>query len=79
MYNGTKTEFTTSDLDNGLNRIRVSVGSSDGKYSELSDSIFITVEESDDVSAIDEFIVPIALIAILAITVGAVMVFRKGE
>ena len=79
VYNGTKTEFTTSDLDNGLNRIRVSVGSSDGKYSELSDSIFITVEESDDVSAIDEFIVPIALIAILAITVGAVMVFRKGE
>jgi len=48
VYNGSKTEFTTSDLDVGLNRIRISAGSSDGKVSELSDSIFIKVEPEED-------------------------------
>jgi hypothetical protein len=64
----------------GLNRIRISVGSSDGKVSELSDSIFVNVEEADSSSSLfGELNTPIILFAILAITMVAVLIFERGE
>jgi len=80
IYNGSENEFSTSDLDVGLNRIRISVGSSEGKISELSDSIFVDVEEADPSSSFfGELTTPIALFAIFALIMGAVMIFRRGE
>ena len=80
IYNGSETEYSTSELDVGLNRIRISVGSSDGKVSELSDSIFVNVEEADSSSSLfSELTTPIILFAILAITMVAVLIFERGE
>ena len=80
IYNGSETEYSTSELDVGLNRIRISVGSSDGKVSELSDSIFVNVEEADSSSSLfGELTTPIILFAILAITMVAVLIFERGE
>ena len=80
IYNGSETEFSTSELDVGLNRIRISVGSSDGKTSELSDSIFVNVEEADSSSSFfGELMTPIILFAIIAITMVAVLIFERGE
>ena len=80
IYNGSETEFSTSELDVGLNRIRISVGSSDGKTSELSDSIFVNVEEADSSSSFfGELTTPIILFAIIAITMVAVLIFERGE
>ena len=81
IYNGSETDFSTSELETGLNRIRINTGSSDGKISEFSDSIFVTVEESDksDASSLGEFIQPLALFAIIAIIMVAVLIFDKGE
>jgi len=80
IYNGTETEFSTSDLESGLNRIRISVGSSEGKVSELSGSIFVDVEEADSSSSFfGELTTPITLFAILAITMVAVLIFQRGE
>jgi hypothetical protein len=80
IYNGSETEYSTSELDLGLNRIRISVGSSDGKVSELSDSIFVNVEEADSSSSLfSELNTPIILFAIIAITMVAVLIFERGE
>ena len=80
IYNGSKTEYSTSELDVGLNRIRISVGSSDGKVSELSDSIFVKVEEADSSSSFfGELTTPLILFAFLAITMVAVLIFERGE
>ena len=81
LYNGSETEFSTSELETGLNRIRINAGSSDGKISEYSDSIFVNVEESDksDASSLGEFIQPLALFAIIAIIMVAILIFDKGE
>ena len=80
VYNGSETEYSTSELDVGLNRIRISVGSSEGKVSEFSDSIFVNVEEADSSSSFfGELTTPIILFAILAITMVAVLIFERGE
>ncbi len=81
IYNGSETEFSTSELETGLNRIRVNAGSSDGKISEYSDSIFINVEESDnaEASSFSDFVQPLTLFAIIAIIMVAVLIFGKGE
>ena len=80
IYNGSETEFSTSELDVGLNRIRISVGSSEGKTSELSDSIFVNVEEVDSSSSFfGELTTPIILFAIIAITMVAVLIFERSE
>ena len=81
IYNGSETEFSTSELETGLNRIRINTGSSEGKISEFSDSIFVTVEEIDnsDVSSLGEFVQPLTLFAIIAIIMVAVLIFDKGE
>jgi hypothetical protein len=81
IYNGSETDFSTSELEIGLNRVRINTGSSDGKISEFSDSIFVTVEESDksDASSLGEFVQPLALFAIIAIIMVAVLIFDKGE
>ena len=70
IYNGTENKFSTSDLDVGINRIRVSAGDVDGKYSQFSDSIFIEVDSDteDDVnskSALFNGIFAIAIIVIM--------------
>ena len=44
IYNSSENSFSTSDLEEGINRIRISAGDIDGKYSQFSDSIFIEVE-----------------------------------
>lgn len=81
FYNGSETEFSTSELETGLNRIRINAGSSDGKISEYSDSIFVNVEESEksDASSLGEFVQPLALFAIIAIIMVAILIFDKGE
>ena len=80
IYNGSETEYSTSELDVGLNRIRISVGSSEGKVSEFSDSIFVNVEEAESSSTFfGELTTPIILFAILAITMVAVLIFERGE
>lgn len=48
IYNGTENTFSTSELEVGLNRLRISASTTDGKVSEFSDSIFVIVE--DDVA-----------------------------
>ena len=48
------------------------------KVSELSDSIFINVEE-DTESWVTWFIQPIVLFAILAIIMVAIMIFERGD
>ena len=45
MYNGTDNMVALEDLEIGQNRIRVKVGLTDGKISDQSPSIFITVQE----------------------------------
>ena len=48
IYNGTNTAYTGTFEDEGRNRFRVSSGTSDGKFSEPSDSVFIFVEEKEN-------------------------------
>ena len=48
IYNGTNTAYTGTLDDEGRNRFRVSSGTSDGKFSEPSDSVFIFVEEKEN-------------------------------
>ena len=45
VYNGTSSSCVLDDLDPGRNRIRVQVGLENGKVSDASDSVFVTVEE----------------------------------
>ena len=80
IYNGSDTEFTTSDLESGLNRIRISAGSDDGKVSELSDSIFVDVEEHESSSSfLSESTGALILFALIAVTMVAVFIFERGE
>ena len=48
IYNGTESWVLLDSLDAGQNRIRVKVGLVDGKISDMSPSIFITVEEHSE-------------------------------
>tara|TARA_B100000767_G_scaffold274598_1_gene308156 strand:+ start:1416 stop:3767 length:2352 start_codon:yes stop_codon:yes gene_type:complete len=47
-YNGTSSSVDIDDLEPGLNRLRVRVGSGDGKVSDYSTSVFITVEADSE-------------------------------
>ena len=47
-YNGSATHVDVSEFDPGLNRIRVQAGSADGKTSEYSPSVFVTVEQASE-------------------------------
>ena len=48
IYNGTDNQVVLDGLEPGQNRIRVQVGLTDGKVSEKSPSIFITVDEVEE-------------------------------
>jgi len=48
LYNGTENIFTVGDLEPGQNRFRVKQGLGNGKFSLPSDSIFMSVENSQD-------------------------------
>ena len=48
IYNGTESAVALDDLDTGQNRIRVKVGLSDGKISDMSPSIFVTLQEPSE-------------------------------
>ena len=50
IYNGTDNQMVLDGLEPGQNRIRVQVGLIDGKVSEKSASIFITVEDESESS-----------------------------
>ncbi|MBN17091.1 MAG: hypothetical protein CMB37_02890 [Euryarchaeota archaeon] len=69
VYNGTENMFVLDELESGLNRIRVQVGLNDGKISEKSPSIFITVEEIEEskLTSTDGFIVMIGLVTVYMI------------
>ena len=47
-YNGTSSSVDVSDLEPGLNRLRVRTGSADGKMSDYSASVFVTVEADSE-------------------------------
>tara|TARA_B100000459_G_scaffold147354_1_gene116671 strand:+ start:941 stop:3295 length:2355 start_codon:yes stop_codon:yes gene_type:complete len=50
-YNGTSSSVEISDLEPGLNRLRVRTGSADGKISDYSASVFVTIEGDSEASA----------------------------
>ncbi|MDE0858127.1 MAG: carboxypeptidase-like regulatory domain-containing protein [Candidatus Poseidoniaceae archaeon] len=47
-YNGTSSSFDMVDLEPGINRIRVSTGLENGKISDYSSSVFITVDDAPE-------------------------------
>ncbi len=47
-YNGTSSSVDISDLEPGLNRLRVRTGTADGKMSDYSASVFVTVEADSE-------------------------------
>ena len=57
IFNGTENSVSISELSTGQNRLRVNV-MVDGKVSEYSPSIFITIEESVDQTSNEENSMP---------------------
>ena len=72
IYNGTDSFVLTDDLELGQNRIRVQAYLSNGKISEFSDSLFITVVESSEKSSMLSPIFTLAIFVLLSF-------FRKAE
>ncbi len=72
IYNGTDNFILIEDLDLGQNRIRVKAQLSDGKISDLSDSLFISVDRNSEDSPM---LSPIFLFAILL----AISIFRNRK
>ena len=66
VYNGTLSSCVLDDLDPGMNRIRVQVGLENGKVSEASDSVFVTVEEMEEAEGITFFSV-LLIIALIGV------------
>ena len=66
VYNGTLSSCVLDDLEPGMNRIRVQVGLENGKVSEASDSVFVTVEEMEAAEGITFFSV-LFIIALIGI------------
>ena len=80
LYNGTDLECQLTNLEPGLYRLRVAAGTSDGKYSEMSDSIFVEVTESEESSSfLKGLFQPLLIVALIAITMGGVLIFEKGD
>ena len=48
IYNGTESVVVLDSLDTGQNRIRVKVGLIDGKVSDMSPSIFVTLQDQTE-------------------------------
>ena len=64
IYNGTDNFALIDDLELGQNRLRVKAQLSNGKISEFSDSLFITVvENSEELPTLS----PIFIFAVLAL------------
>ena len=72
IYNGTDSFVLTDDLELGQNRIRVQAYLSNGKISEFSDSLFITVVENSEKSSMPSPIFTLAILVLLSF-------FRKTE
>ena len=49
IYNGTSNTVTIDNLEEGLNRLRIVSVDTDGKVSEPSDSVFVTMEAGESV------------------------------
>ena len=79
VYNGTENKYSTSELEIGINRIRVSAGNSDGKYSDYSDSIFIEVEskQTEDVTSESAKLNGILEISIIVMMVLIIVFWRR--
>mgnify|MGYP001166354331 CR=1 FL=1 len=65
IYNGTESSTPLDDLDTGQNRIRVQVGLLDGKISEKSSSIFITVDEGPTLTPASIFFAGVVLLGLI--------------
>ena len=65
VYNGTESTIILKDLDSGQNRIRVHVGLEDGKISEKSPSIFITVDEDVILTPVSIFFAGVILLILI--------------
>ena len=72
IYNGTNNFVLIDDLDLGQNRLRVKAQLSDGKISDLSDSLFISVDRNSQDSPM---LSPIFLFAILVV----ISIFRNRK
>ena len=79
IYNGTENAVVLEGLESGQNRIRVQVGLTDGKMSEKSPSIFITVEqiEQSETPSSTPLILLLAGLATLLILISANL--RRNE
>jgi hypothetical protein len=55
IYNGSEPLYKLEDIETGRNRLRVNAGTSDGKISEWSPSMFIMAEEKDEDSVLGGF------------------------
>ena len=66
-------------MEIGINRIRVSAGNSDGKYSGFSDSIFIEVEskQTEDVTSESAKLNGILEISIIVMMVLIIVSWRR--
>tara|TARA_B100000900_G_scaffold123763_1_gene104397 strand:- start:10130 stop:12493 length:2364 start_codon:yes stop_codon:yes gene_type:complete len=70
MYNGTDNYTSSDELDIGQNRIRIQVGLSNGKVSDFSDSVFVSVNEksnSDFLNIENMLIFMVSLLTIVTI------------
>ena len=80
-YNGTSSSVDVSDLEPGLNRLRVRTGSADGKVSDYSASVFVTVEadvDTDSESEDSQFF-EIAFTVVLIALFGWILTTRAQE
>ena len=67
IYNGTNNFVLIEDLDLGQNRIRVNAQLSNGKISDLSDSLFINVDNNSQDSPMPSSIFLFAILALISI------------
>ncbi len=80
VYNGTENQYSTSELEVGINRIRISAGNSDGKFSDYSDSIFIEVEseKSEEVNSKSSKMNGILEVSIIVMLLLIIISWRRG-
>ena len=81
IYNGTENTFSTSELEVGLNRLRISASTTDGKVSEFSDSIFVSVEEKviDDADSISVSTISLFAIMVLILFIPVILYSRGAK
>jgi len=81
IYNGTENTFSISELEVGLNRLRISASTTDGKVSEFSDSIFVNVEEKviEDADSISVSTISLFAIMVLILFIPVILYSRGAK